>query len=307
MDGQLARLGFMEDHPILNNSAVQWLTPSIQWDGTDEPPFGLLVAVACFTAIVVPCVLAFLLRPPLVSSPRPLGVTESSRVVLVVAHPDDEAMFFWPTLLRLRDAGVPLSVLCLSTGNADGLGGTRTREMQRSCERLGISGDDLSILDVQELQDGFHSWPEDVVANHVLAFVRARKTNLLLTFDGVGVSGHPNHVSTSKGVLRALNSSRSDIAVARFDVLMLESVPLPLKYLGPLNFWFCNAEAPGNNLDSTICNCVSPVACLRALAMHWSQLVWYRVLFTLFSRYAYVNTYVQCTFAGSPQIGRAHV
>lgn len=73
----------------------------------------------------------------------------------VVAHPDDEAwwgamffrtplflaqksahknrgvpkaMFFWPTLSQLRAAGVTISVLCLSTGNFDGLGDIRKRE-----------------------------------------------------------------------------------------------------------------------------------------------------------------------------------
>lgn len=40
----------------------------------------------------------------------------SDRVLLVVAHPDDESMFFAPLLLSLRRAEVPVFVLCLSTG-----------------------------------------------------------------------------------------------------------------------------------------------------------------------------------------------
>lgn len=57
--------------------------------------------------------------------------------VEVVAHPDDEAMFFWPTLAQLHDAGVRLSVLCLSTGNFDGLGDLRRQEMVESCKQIG--------------------------------------------------------------------------------------------------------------------------------------------------------------------------
>ncbi len=41
------------------------------------------------------------------------------RALLVVAHPDDEAMFFAPTLLRLVASGGDTAVLCLSTGASD--------------------------------------------------------------------------------------------------------------------------------------------------------------------------------------------
>lgn len=36
--------------------------------------------------------------------------------LLVIAHPDDESMFFAPTLLELLRAGEQVHVLCLSTG-----------------------------------------------------------------------------------------------------------------------------------------------------------------------------------------------
>ena len=38
------------------------------------------------------------------------------RILLVTAHPDDECMFFSPTLSSLADAGAELWLLCLSTG-----------------------------------------------------------------------------------------------------------------------------------------------------------------------------------------------
>lgn len=39
-----------------------------------------------------------------------------SRTLLVVAHPDDESMFFTPTLLALKNSQCTVSVICLSTG-----------------------------------------------------------------------------------------------------------------------------------------------------------------------------------------------
>jgi hypothetical protein len=42
---------------------------------------------------------------------------EGPRVLLVTAHPDDETLFFAPLLLRARDEGAQVAVLCLSTGS----------------------------------------------------------------------------------------------------------------------------------------------------------------------------------------------
>ena len=52
------------------------------------------------------------------SSQLPYAVTG---VLLVIAHPDDESMFFAPTLLTLHQQGVQLYILCLSNGELTGL------------------------------------------------------------------------------------------------------------------------------------------------------------------------------------------
>ncbi len=46
---------------------------------------------------------------------RPLQ-PDPKRLLLVIAHPDDESMFFAPTLLALRRQGVEVFVACLSNG-----------------------------------------------------------------------------------------------------------------------------------------------------------------------------------------------
>jgi hypothetical protein len=97
-----------------------------------------------------------LLQPHLPQSLKPL---------LVVAHPDDESMFFAPTVLSFVASGAQVMVLCLSlgmgrlcplqhvcgaalhleccpptvtTGDAAGLGLIRQQEMRRACRRLGV-------------------------------------------------------------------------------------------------------------------------------------------------------------------------
>ncbi len=55
-------------------------------------------------------------------------------VLLVIAHPDDESMFFVPTILLQSN----ISILCLSNGDYDGLGIVRESELQRASEHFGI-------------------------------------------------------------------------------------------------------------------------------------------------------------------------
>ena len=48
--------------------------------------------------------------------PRVSPFKHSDRVLIVTAHPDDECMFFGPTICHLIDRKIPVKVICLSTG-----------------------------------------------------------------------------------------------------------------------------------------------------------------------------------------------
>jgi len=59
--------------------------------------------------------------------------------LLVIAHPDDEAMFFSPMLYNLNQyTNYNVYLLCMSSGNFAGLGETRKRELEKSCSLFGI-------------------------------------------------------------------------------------------------------------------------------------------------------------------------
>lgn len=60
----------------------------------------------------------------------------------------------------------------LETGNANGLGPIRKKELEEACKFLGISGQygGLDIIDDSRLPDGLRTeWPEHVVSEHVLS------------------------------------------------------------------------------------------------------------------------------------------
>jgi N-acetylglucosaminylphosphatidylinositol deacetylase len=75
---------------------------------------------------------------------------QNKRICLLIAHPDDEAMFFAPTVLALTrpETGNHVKILCLSSGNAAGLGETRKKELVKSGMVLGLRDeDDVFVVD----------------------------------------------------------------------------------------------------------------------------------------------------------------
>jgi N-acetylglucosaminylphosphatidylinositol deacetylase len=103
-------------------------------------------------ALILLPLLAAILFSPLHSNPAFLhseSPGQSPRILLLTAHPDDEAMFFAPTLLALSTHEPPINVysLCLSTGDADGLGKIRVKEYEKSHDVLGIAPGRRWVLD----------------------------------------------------------------------------------------------------------------------------------------------------------------
>ncbi|MCJ1298959.1 N-acetylglucosaminyl-phosphatidylinositol de-N-acetylase [Hypocenomyce scalaris] len=192
----------------------------------------------------------------------------NKRICLLIAHPDDEAMFFAPTLLALTDqeAGNHVKILCLSngvsqrfpdpfttrpqipsysplglnwqkwykfhilvltrysSGNADGLGPTRTKELTTSALQLGLrSPTDILVLDTPDFPDSMTTiWSAATIAK-VLSSAFSPSTHsqrssegpaasidALITFDSHGVSGHLNHRSLPAGALNWLQGVMRD-------------------------------------------------------------------------------------------------
>lgn len=106
-------------------------------------------------------------------------IESHSVVMLVIAHPDDEVMFFSPILERLASKRVDVRILCFSTGNADGLGDIRVDELQKCAKLFGIDSQNLDIVDHPQLQDGMDStWSPELISSIVLGKVAQHKVDL---------------------------------------------------------------------------------------------------------------------------------
>lgn len=84
-------------------------------------------------------------------SPSP---NEKSHVLLVIAHPDDESMFFSPSVLALtlKPDLFELTILCLSTCNGDKKN-TRENELIEAAKALNIPPENVLFGNFEDGMD----------------------------------------------------------------------------------------------------------------------------------------------------------
>lgn len=255
--------------------------------------------VMLLLALVVPILISLLWRP-LSSNDVLQG---ARKVLLLTAHPDDECLFFAPTLLSLP-AQVQVYSLCLSAGDAEGLGQIRREELQLSLDVLGIEKDKRWVVDSPNLQDNITAiWEPEDIAKEINPYVTKHSIDSILTFDEQGVSSHPNHISLRHGVSHMLRSNRMSRPLRAYGLI---TVPLVTKYVGPvasllakLDIGFAYAlerlglAEHGVPVTVFVSGMTEYATALKAMTQHRSQLVWFRWLNVAFSRYMWVNEWVE--------------
>lgn len=215
------------------------------------------------------------------------GALRKRNVLLVIAHPDDESMFFTPTINYLTSRGHNIYILCMSTGNADGIGNIRKEELYQASAILKIPLQQVKILDHPYFQDGFGKvWDCDLLARIVGEEIDAHAIDVIITFDRYGVSGHCNHCDVNRGVRKLMR----DASQRKIEAWELVSTNILRKYSGPVDIWLSILYAMSFS-DGLHCLLnEKPRKSYVAMAQHVSQWVWFRKLFVSFSSYTFVNT-----------------
>lgn len=218
-----------------------------------------------------------------------IGV-ENETVLMVTAHPDDETMFFGPTIQDLIAHDNNLHFLVLCSGNATGIGALRAQEMVKAGKLLGVPGANVEVIDDPRMPDSMTTnWDTEVVKTHVLNSIKKTKAKVIVTFDDYGISNHPNHQSASKGALAAARQVAQK--TQQFRVLTLNSVSIFRKYLFTLDSLVSRALYSTADEYTIVSSSLQYHLTNRALQEgHVSQMVWFRKLWIRFSRYMVVNT-----------------
>lgn len=227
-------------------------------------------------------------------STRSTDRLQKKRVCLVIAHPDDECMFFGPIVRALTTPSShnQLYVLCLTTGNFYGQGNLRTKELSAAVACLladsPTAAADITCANEPDLPDSpGHEWNQEVCSRIVQAYIEANAIDIVVTFDERGVSGHPNHCA----VHRTLQSMQLCKCTRVEAVYSLSTVPLLRKYLFLLDL--LPSLLLQHRRQTDLLAVSSPtdfMLTFKAMLCHNSQLAWFRWLYLVSSRYMLINS-----------------
>ncbi|KAK6348964.1 N-acetylglucosaminyl-phosphatidylinositol de-N-acetylase [Orbilia blumenaviensis] len=241
-------------------------------------------------------------------------------IALLIAHPDDEAMFFSPTIQSLVDPSLKntVQIVCFSIGNAEGIGNIRETELLASADLLGVPNATQSVLIYDEpgLPDSMtQAWPEDLVASVISESLKdlreennGSKVDTFITFDKGGVSSHPNHISLLRGAKYYLRHYPVHHEILLYT---LDTVPIYRKYLSIFDAFITTLLErksddtlqgegeegySGNGAPKSamyLSNWQAYRTAQRAMTEgHKSQMVWFRWGWITLSRYMVFNNLV---------------
>ncbi|KTF72226.1 hypothetical protein cypCar_00037938 [Cyprinus carpio] len=148
----------------------------------------------------------------------------------------------------------------------------------------------LSFCSCRELPDDpAVQWSTALISSLTLKHIRNYSISVVLTFDGSGVSGHANHIAIYVALRHLASAGRLPEGC---QILSLHSISLLRKYVSVLELpvsWL---------LPSDFCCIIGWEEykhAKKAMLCHRSQLLWFRQLYILFSRYMLVNTFQAIT------------
>lgn len=154
------------------------------------------------------------------------------KLMAVLAHPDDESLGFGGTLAHYAAAGVEVSLVTATRGEAgrysghrvdDGrhpgaaaLARIREGELAAAAKVLGIS--DVALLDYEDGKLDAAE-PRRVIAD-IAGHLRRVRPDVVVTFGPDGAYGHPDHIAVSQFTTAAVvEAAASGFAVSKFYYL----------------------------------------------------------------------------------------
>ncbi len=133
------------------------------------------------------------------------GLPPWARLLVVVAHPDDESFGLGAIIDVFAARGTQVRVLCLTEGEAStlgtgiNLGQMRRDELAAASRELGVSGTVLHHHPDGDLR----SVCRHILAGEVIDEAGAVHADGLLVFDSTGVTGHPDHAAATAAAMLA--------------------------------------------------------------------------------------------------------
>ena len=245
---------------------------------------GSLVLVILFIAIIIPYIQKSKFNGMFSITNIDSDLPSVGSVLLLIAHPDDEIMFWTPTIKYLLSKKIQLKILCLSNGNYNGLGDLREVEFDNVSRELNLFNN--VILNVPELQDDItKKWDSSKVAEMIDEFMRKNNDiKTIITFDGNGVTKHPNHISCFDGLMYYLNKYGDECKSKNIQVFTLESFNFVLQYTWIIPMIKCFFSKYGYISNTFFTS-------YKFMRLYETQFNLLRKFHTILSSYSYFNVF----------------
>lgn len=135
-------------------------------------------------------------------------------LMVILAHPDDEAFGVSGRLARATEAGHPTAVVCATRGEAgeianpalatpETLGQVRERELRDACAAVGVR--DVAFLDYVDGQ--LSNAASDQAVGRIAHHLRRFRPAVVVTFAANGIYGHPDHMAIHRQVVAAVEAA----------------------------------------------------------------------------------------------------
>lgn len=154
-------------------------------------------------------------NPVLLSTPT--WPVDTRRMLLVLAHPDDETLGFGGTIARYAAEGVEVHLVTATSGQkgwvgaADrnpgeaALGRIRREELRSAAAILGVR----RVYFLGHTDGELDEVEPDCIVTEIAAYIREFRPDVVLTFGQDGLYGHPDHIAicqfTTAAVVAAAN------------------------------------------------------------------------------------------------------
>jgi LmbE family N-acetylglucosaminyl deacetylase len=154
---------------------------------------------------------------------------EGRRLLVVVAHPDDETFGCGSVIADAAAGGAHVTVCCATRGEAgelvegcdlgaDTLAELRERELRTAANALGAR--QVVVLDFRDSamsgdagDDTLHGAPFDSVVDAVAAVIEHTDPDVVVTLDPTGGDGHRDHVRIARATIEAVRRTGSTPSV----------------------------------------------------------------------------------------------
>ena len=152
----------------------------------------------------------------------------NKKILVVLAHPDDESFGMGGTLALYASQGVDVRLVCATRGEVGEIDPEyketiqsaaclRTQELRCAVEQLGLS--ELYFLNYRDSgmpgaeankhPKALAAQPVEQVAKEVAHLIREVRPQVVLTFDPIGGYRHPDHIAIQRATVQAFDLAAS--------------------------------------------------------------------------------------------------